>query len=141
VRREYPQTDYPVWALAASHGSVYLGGAFGRINRWPQVGFAAIHPPKPPPPPPSRELVLAQCAPNPVRDDAMIRYALPTRQSVDLTVFDLQGRVIARLLSHAPQAAGPHQVPLSAAGWQPGCYVYRLEAGGLSATRKMVVLR
>ena len=141
VRREYPQPDDYVWSLAASHGAVYVGGAFARIGSWPQVNFAAINPPEVPTPPTRPVLSLAQCVPNPVRDDAVIRYSLPADQSVSLTVFDLQGRSITRLLSHAFQVAGPHQVPLSASGWRPGCYLYRLEAGGLSATRKMVVIR
>jgi hypothetical protein len=86
-------------------------------------------PPQPPRSTVSWELSLAQCAPNPARDNAVIRYSLPANQSVSLTVFDLLGRSIARVLSNAVQTAGPHQVSLSTAGWRPGCYLYRLEAG------------
>jgi hypothetical protein len=141
VRHALPQPDDQVWALATSGGIVYLGGAFGRIDRWPQVGFAAVTPPRVPPPPQNWGLTLAQCVPNPVGDEALIRFTIPVNQSVSLTIFDVQGRATARLLSHAQQTAGPHQVALSAAGWRPGCYLYRLEAGGRSLTRKMVVFR
>ena len=57
-----------------------------------------------------------------------------------LSVYDLQGRRVATPLVHVLQQAGPHDVPVRSAGWKPGVYLYRLEAGGLSATRKMVVV-
>jgi hypothetical protein len=88
-----------------------------------------------------RVLALAQSAPNPVRDDAVIRYSLPGSQNVSLTVFDLQGRLVARLLDGVLQPAGPHEVSVQAGRWRPGVYLYRLEAGGASATRKMVVFQ
>jgi hypothetical protein len=76
-----------------------------------------------------------------VLGDAVIRYSLPTDERVNFTVYDLQGRTVATVLSKTWQPAGLHQVSLSTAGWRPGCYLYRLEAGRLSATRKMVVIR
>ena len=60
--------------------------------------------------------------------------------SVSLTVFDTQGRRVTPLLSHALQAAGAHYVNVPTAGWKPGCYFYLLEAAGIRATRKMVVV-
>lgn len=141
VRRSFQGPDGPVWALAASDGVVYMGGGFGRVGSWPIICFAAIRSPPPPDSMASPTLSLAQCAPNPVRDATVIRYSLAIDQDVSLTVFDLQGRATARLLSHASQTAGPHQVSVSTAGWRPGCYLYRLQAGNLSATRKLVVVR
>ncbi len=141
LRPEYPQPDDNVWSLAASNGIVYVGGGFTKMSSWPQVNFAAINPPEAPSQPTRPGLALAQCAPNPVRDNTVIRYALPADQWVSLSVFDLQGRLIAKLLSRELQTAGLHDVPVSTAGWRPGCYLYRLEGGGLSATRKMVVLQ
>ncbi|MBI5709401.1 MAG: T9SS type A sorting domain-containing protein [Candidatus Eisenbacteria bacterium] len=141
VRHSYPTLDGQVLALAASDGSIYVGGGFGRVGSWPIICFAAIMPPQPPGSTVGRELSLAQCAPNPVLDQAVIRYSLPASHSVSLTVFDLQGRSVATVLSEVWQTAGPHQVSLSTAGWRPGCYLYRLEAGSLSAARKMVVIR
>jgi hypothetical protein len=141
VRVSYPAINGIVWSLEAKDGILYVGGAFGRAGAWPQVGFAAIKPDRVPAPPESRELALLHCAPNPTRTNTSIRYTLPGNQGVSLTVFDLQGRTVAKLLSNTSQTAGLQQVSLSTAGWRPGCYLYRLEAGRLSMTRKLVVLR
>ena len=48
---------------------------------------------------------------------------------------------MATLLDHELQQAGAHDVPVHVGGWRPGVYLYRLEAGGTSATRKMLVVR
>jgi hypothetical protein len=130
-----------VRALAATNGFIYMGGGFGRVGSWPIVGLAAIRAARSPDSTVGQEVALAQCVPNPVRDEVVINYSLPAEQSVSLSVFDLQGRAVASILSHARQTAGPHVVSLSAAGWPPGCYLYRLQVGKLSASRKMVVIR
>jgi hypothetical protein len=62
-------------------------------------------------------------------------------EAVSLDVFDLQGRRVDTVLSKSWQTAGEHQVSIPTAGWASGCYLYRMEAGGSRATRKMVVVR
>ena len=141
VREPYPTIDGIVWSLAANEGSVFVGGAFKSVGSWPQVSFAAIRPARVPTPPAERELALLPCAPNPSVGSTSIRYTLPGPLSVSLTLYDLQGRTVAKPLANTSQAAGPQQLTLSTVGLRPGCYLYRLEAGGLSATRKLVVLR
>jgi hypothetical protein len=141
IRETYPTPDDYVWSLATYRGTTYVGGAFGRMGSWPQVNFAAVVPAHTPGLVSPQALMLSQSAPNPVRDGAVIRYSLPTNASVSLTAFDLQGRAVSRLLSHAMQPAGQHQLSFSTAGWRPGCYLYRLQAGAQSATRKMIVVK
>ena len=70
-----------------------------------------------------------------------MRYSLPRDLPVSLTLFDLQGRRSARVLSDVFQSAGPHQVSVRTEGLRAGCYLYRLEAGSLRATRKLVVVK
>jgi hypothetical protein len=141
VRHEYPHPDGPVWALAESGGTVYVGGAFGRMGPWPQIALAAIRPSATGLPPVPPQLVLAQSSPNPATTSAVVRYSLPTGLPVSLTLFDLQGRRSARVLSDVFQSAGPHQVSVRTDGLRAGCYLYCLEAGSLRATRKMVIVR
>jgi hypothetical protein len=142
VRDWYPGSEGIVWSLTASHDMIYAGGAFRYMGNWPQAGFAAITPADEPgsgPIPPT--LALGQNAPNPASQSTVIRYSLPAAATVSLALFDLQGRRVATLLSNAPQAAGPHEVSLNTGGVGPGLYLFRLEAGGRFATRKMVVVR
>jgi hypothetical protein len=141
VRHEYPHPDGPVWALTESGGTVYVGGAFGHMGPWPQVALAAIRPSPTLSQPVSPRLLLAQSFPNPATTSAVVRYSLPVDLPVSLTLFDLQGRRSASVLSDVFQSAGPHQVSVRTDGLRAGCYLYRLEAGTLRATRKMVIVR
>lgn len=136
-----PGLDGLVWSLASDENTVYVGGGFTRAGGLPSTGLAAFslsEPPQPAPGPVS--FALAQSIPNPARTGAIIRFALSEAASVTLSVHDLQGRRVATPLSHARMDAGPHEVPLQTGGWKPGVYLYRLEAGARSATRKMVVV-
>jgi hypothetical protein len=89
-------------------------------------------------------LALSAPAPNPARGPSTIRFALPQAGEVRLEVLDLQGRRVRSLVEGA-RAAGPHR-----AGWDgsdesgrraaAGVYFYRLQAGGRTLSRKLVVL-
>ncbi|MFI5371456.1 MAG: T9SS type A sorting domain-containing protein [Candidatus Eisenbacteria bacterium] len=132
----------PIRSIVPHGDIVYVGGLFGGIRNQPQAGFAAVSSPSAPPP--TRvpaTLELAQSWPNPTASLTTIRYSLPEPSAVTVTVFDLQGRRVASLLAGTHQTAGPHQVTLRTDGWPSGCYLYRVEAGALSATRKLVVVR
>lgn len=134
-----PGTDGRVWSLTVEGSTVYAGGGFTRAGGLPAAGLAAFtlrDNPAPAPVP----FALAQSIPNPARSGAIIRFALPEAAPVTLSVYDIQGRRVATLLDHVLKGAGRHDVPVQAERWKPGVYLYRLEAGGRLATRKMVVV-
>jgi len=88
-------------------------------------------------------------APNPFRVQSTIRFAIPeaTRFAipeathVSLVAYDMQGRVVRRLVDE-PMAAGFHRVRFEARGLASGVYVYRLRAGeSFTDTRQMVLVR
>ncbi len=83
---------------------------------------------------------LLQNYPNPFNPTTVISYQLTVVSRVTLTVYDILGREIATLV-HEIQAAGPHTVMFDARGLASGMYVYRLEAGGKSQQREMVLVR
>jgi len=83
---------------------------------------------------------LERIAPHPVRTQGRIRFTLPEPARASLRIYDLRGRRVATLLDGTQQAAGTHEVSVRTAGWKPGCYFYRLDAGRSSATRRMVVV-
>jgi hypothetical protein len=128
-----------VWSLAGEGNAVYAGGGFTRAGRLPAAGLAAFSLPGNLAAAPA-SFALAQSLPNPARSSALIRFTLPAPTPVTVSVYDLQGRLVAILLDHVLQSAGRHELALRVDEWKPGIYLYRLEAQGLSATRKMVVI-
>lgn len=77
--------------------------------------------------------------PNPVRGATTFHFRLPAPGPATLAVYDVQGRRVATVAAGA-RAGGIHRVSWSAADLAPGLYLYRLEAGGQQATRRMVVV-
>jgi hypothetical protein len=140
VRDWYPALDGVVWSIACYEGTVYIGGSFERVGNWPQASLAVVSGVDDHPRPIVRSLAFS-CSPNPTPGSALIRYSLPQAARVTLSVFDVQGRRIGRVLDRAPQAAGAHVSPIDAGSWGQGCFFYRLEAGDLAATRKVIVVK
>ena len=84
--------------------------------------------------------VLEQNYPNPFNPSTTIRYTLPERSHVTLTVFDALGREVATLMQ-GEEDPGHHEVVFDAAGLASGAYVYRITAGGFTRARTLMVLR
>jgi hypothetical protein len=87
-----------------------------------------------------REYWLQQNYPNPFNPSTTIRYALPQAGYVTLKVYNLLGEEIAALIS-GRQPAGEHEVRWNAASLPSGVYFYRLQAGGFTMTRKLLLVR
>lgn len=135
-----PGLDGYVWSLATSGNTLFVGGGFSRAGGLPADGLAAFSLPQHSTPIP-KSLVVSQSMPNPANSNAVIRFSLPTAAAVSLAIFDVLGRRVAVPLDHALLPAGSHDVPVRTGGWTPGLYLYRVEAGGFSASRKMLVVR
>jgi carboxypeptidase T len=83
---------------------------------------------------------LAQNFPNPFNPSTTIRYVVPARGHVTLTLFDMLGREVKTLVN-TTQEAGTHDVVVDASGMASGAYVYRLTVGGARQARMMMLLR
>ena len=79
--------------------------------------------------------------PNPFARVASLAYDVPEATVVRLTVYDVQGRVIARL-ADGPVEAGRHAARFDATGLPSGTYLVRLVAdSGFIATQRLTVVR
>lgn len=94
---------------------------------------------------PPAEFALRQNYPNPFNPATRLSYELPQQAFVNLTVYDLLGREVAVLVNRLEEPGFKTVVwntgdnagqPVSA-----GVYLYRIEAGDYSRTRKMILLK
>ncbi len=85
-------------------------------------------------------LLLEASFPNPFNPATVIPFHLPTAMDARLDVYNLRGARVARL-ADGFLLAGRHQVDFHAAGLASGVYVYRLEAGGHSLQRSLLLLK
>lgn len=83
---------------------------------------------------------LFQNYPNPFNPVTQIRYALPFRSDVTLTVYNTLGQRVA-LLVRETQERGYHQVQFDGAALSTGVYFCRLQAGASVVTNRMILLR
>lgn len=83
---------------------------------------------------------LDQNYPNPFNPSTQITFNLSKAGNVSLKVFDVLGREVANLIN-SELASGSHTVNFDASDLASGLYVYRLEAGNMSATRKMMLMK
>lgn len=81
---------------------------------------------------------LAVVGANPFRGSTNIRFDLPVKQKVRLSVFDLQGREV-KVLASAIKDQGSHQVTLNADGLSPQVYVVRLQSETETMVQQVVL--
>jgi hypothetical protein len=96
-------------------------------------------------PAPADQVLLAAVSPNPTRDGASVRYALPRAADIRLAVYDLAGRKV-RVLESGLQGAGEHAArwdgrDASGAETPAGLYLVKLHVEGRDLTRAMIRLR
>jgi peptidoglycan/xylan/chitin deacetylase (PgdA/CDA1 family) len=82
--------------------------------------------------------VLVQNFPNPFNPSTTIRFTLPESEFVTLKVMNTAGQEVASLI-RSIQPAGENQVTWTAEGLPNGLYLYNLQAGGFSETRKLLL--
>ena len=84
------------------------------------------------------QITLRQNYPNPFNGTTTIPFELDQAGPVRLEVFDLLGRRVATLID-STQPAGTYSVQFDAHRFASGMYLYRIEAGGRSETKQMVL--
>jgi hypothetical protein len=83
---------------------------------------------------------LFQNYPNPFNPNTKIKFAIPQLSFVNLKVFDVLGREIEMLVNEE-KPAGTYEVTWDATNLPSGVYFYRLRAGSIVNTKKMILLK
>lgn len=87
-----------------------------------------------------REFTLSQNYPNPFNPFTVISYQLPVNSFVYLKVYDVLGRNVQTLVERE-QPAGAHQATFDGSHLGSGIYIYRLQAGTFTATKKLLLVK
>jgi photosystem II stability/assembly factor-like uncharacterized protein len=83
---------------------------------------------------------VGQNFPNPFNPTTVISYQLSASSNVTLKIYDVLGREVETLINEK-ESAGSHSVNFDATTLPSGVYFYRLVAGNMTATKKMVLLK
>ena len=87
-----------------------------------------------------KSFTLSQNYPNPFNPQTTIQYYFPKTANVQLSIYDVNGRLVKTLVSQN-QSAGEHEVTFNAADLASGIYYYRLQTDKFTQTLKMVLIR
>jgi sulfatase modifying factor 1 len=87
-----------------------------------------------------REFSLNQNYPNPFNPSTTIRYGLPHKTTVQLSVFNTLGQQVA-VLENGEQDPGYHEVKFDASKLASGVYLYRIQAGTFVQTKRLLLIR
>lgn len=86
------------------------------------------------------EFSLSQNFPNPFNPVTAIKYGLPKAGNVTLKVYDLLGREVSVLVNEMKQP-GIYSVEFNASNYASGIYLYRIESGGFTDVKKMLLVK
>ncbi len=84
--------------------------------------------------------VLYPAVPNPFNSTTTVRYYLPTGSQVRLSLFDVQGRLVVRLVNRF-RTVGEHLVVIEGNDLVSGVYFVRMVADDFNNIRKIVLIQ
>ncbi len=84
--------------------------------------------------------VLMQNYPNPFNPSTTIKFALPERAKINLSVYNLLGEKVAELVS-GEMDADYHETQWNASRFASGVYFYTLQAGKYIETKKLILMK
>lgn len=89
----------------------------------------------------ANNFTLEQNYPNPFNPSTKITYSLAERSDVSLKVYDVLGKEVASLVNNTTQEAGKYDVTFDAGKLASGLYIYTLNAGNFTSSKKMMLLK
>jgi hypothetical protein len=82
---------------------------------------------------------LFQVVPNPFQESTVFNYELPSNSSVNLSVYDVTGRLVETLVENV-QGSGHYTVEWDVTNMPEGIYFSRLKSGDSVKTKKLLII-
>jgi len=86
------------------------------------------------------EFQLFQNYPNPFNPTTTIKFSLAEAGNVKLTLFNILGQEIKTIVNEFKEA-GVHTINFDASNFNSGMYIYKIERGSFTRTRKMTLIK
>lgn len=86
------------------------------------------------------QFALMQNYPNPFNAVTIIQYNLPVASDVSIAIYNILGRKVETLVNEFKQA-GSQNISFDASKMSSGIYFYSLQAGDLSESKRMILLK
>ena len=87
-----------------------------------------------------KKFELSQNYPNPFNPSTTIKFNLPEAGIVKLTLFNILGQQIRTLVNEFKES-GVHTINFDASELNSGMYIYKIESGSFTQTRKMTLVK
>ncbi|KAB2909926.1 MAG: VWA domain-containing protein [Ignavibacteriales bacterium] len=86
------------------------------------------------------QFVLYPSYPNPFNPSTTIKYSVPTRAMVKITVYDMLGRII-EVLTDEEKEPGTYSIQWNASKFSSGMYILTVEYAGKIYTQKLLLIK
>ncbi len=87
------------------------------------------------------QYILNQNFPNPFNPSTTVEFALPKAGNVSISVYDIRGNEVYRLINKTKYDEGNHKVVFGMSKFASGVYFYKFEAGDFRDTKKMMFIK
>lgn len=132
---DYRKSDKTL-AIATHGRGIFIGNASTSVSNEDEVSING-----------PAEFNLAQNYPNPFNPSTTISYSIPVNSEVNINVYDINGRIVANLLTNESKTAGEHSLNFNATNLASGVYFYKMDAKSLignksfSIQKKMTLIK
>ena len=86
------------------------------------------------------DFFLSHAYPNPFNPVTTIQFFVPEPSNVNVSVFDIQGKVIEKLI-YGEIERGNHTIKWNAESFSSGVYFIKLESGDFVSTQKIILMK
>lgn len=87
-----------------------------------------------------KSFTLYQNYPNPFNPSTTIKFSVPYKSHVNITIYDVTGKEISSLVNEE-KSAGTYSVNFNARNLSSGMYLYRIACGNFTQVKKMLLLK
>jgi len=87
-----------------------------------------------------KKFCLYQNYPNPFNPSTKIRFDIPNKEFVNISVYDILGRKVEELINKE-KPAGKYELNFDGGNLSSGVYFYKIKAGSFNKTNKFILLR